>query len=375
MRAIDELLDRLNFETESVASEVPWKGEVLQVHLQVSRQPTKKEEVRFLFRGSGGMVFGFARASLGRDVDVYFTLGGRILDLTREVSGVGLVGLHEVVFNGRLRGGAVRGTGKAVDVPNIGEWQCTICGAAHFWNTRLSCYRCGTIGIGSLAVQVLGVLLVVKVVGMGSRWEWLVRVLVGVEALLGRVEWGLPWEGYVGSAQLVVIRRMFLKVSPPSGRVVVPRVGGGMWVFLVLVLVGFGLRKGCRVVVLGRLVRWVEEPLPPNLSQRDQALGVLNALIQVLGPEIGPQVKGLVEGLLHQKPASPVPTTPTHAEVVARLYELYDSEKKVTKKVEEAKGRLETARPKVMEAEEGMAEVDGRIARNTGPNESPFEGR
>ena len=54
MRAIDELHDRLNFETESVASEVPWKGEVVQVHLQVSPQPTKKEEVRFLFRGSGG---------------------------------------------------------------------------------------------------------------------------------------------------------------------------------------------------------------------------------------------------------------------------------------------------------------------------------
>ena len=53
LRAIDELHDRLNFETESVASEVPWKGEVLQVHQKVSPQPTKKEEVRFLFRGSG----------------------------------------------------------------------------------------------------------------------------------------------------------------------------------------------------------------------------------------------------------------------------------------------------------------------------------
>ena len=62
----------------------------------------------------------------------------------REVSGLGLVGLQEVVFNGRLRGGAVRGTGKAVEVPNIGEWQCTFCGAAHCWNTRLSCYWCGT---------------------------------------------------------------------------------------------------------------------------------------------------------------------------------------------------------------------------------------
>ena len=47
-----------------------------------------------------------------------------------------------------------------------------------------------------------------------------------------------------------------------------------------------------------------------------------------------------MEGLLPQKPASPVPTTPTHAEVVARLYELYDSEKKGNKKVEEAKWRL-----------------------------------
>ena len=51
-RAIDELHDWLNFETESVASEVPSKG-VLQVHQKVSPQPTKKEEVRFLFRGSG----------------------------------------------------------------------------------------------------------------------------------------------------------------------------------------------------------------------------------------------------------------------------------------------------------------------------------
>ena len=42
----------------------------------------------------------------------------------------------------------------------------------------------------------------------------------------------------------------------------------------------------------------VEEPLPPGrvLSQREQALGALNALIQVLGPEKGSEVKGLVEG-------------------------------------------------------------------------------
>ena len=120
----------------------------------------------------------------------------------------------------------------------------------------------------------------------------------------------------------------------------------------------------------------VEDPLPPGrvLSQREQALGALNALIQVLGPEIGPQVNGLVEGLLHQKPVSPVPTTPTHAEVVARLQELYDSEKKVNKKVEEAKGRLETARATVIEAEEGMAKVDGEL-HGIQTKLSFFEGR
>ena len=79
----------------------------------------------------------------------------------------------------------------------------------------------GPIGIGSLAVQALGVLLVVKVVGMGSRREWLVRGLVGGWRLYwarwGGVRYG---EGFVGSARLVVIRRMCLKVSPLSGGVV-----------------------------------------------------------------------------------------------------------------------------------------------------------
>ena len=122
MRAIDEMLDRLNFETESVASEVPWKGEVLQVHLQVSLLPTEKEEVCFLFRGPGGLgiqkvhggsslaewYLGLQGQGLGRSVDGYFTtLGGRILKPEREVSGLGLDGLKEVVFNGRLRGGCL----------------------------------------------------------------------------------------------------------------------------------------------------------------------------------------------------------------------------------------------------------------------------
>ena len=62
-----------------------------------------------------------------------------------------------------------------------------------------------------------------------------------------------------------------------------------------------------------------------------------------------------------QKPASPVPTTLTHAEMVARLYELHDSEKKVSKRVEEAKQRLEKAWTLVLEEEERMAKVDGEL--------------
>ena len=37
-------------------------------------------------------------------------------------------------------------------------------------------------------------------------------------------------------------------------------------------------------------------PPGPVLSQRDQALGALKALVQVLGPEKVSQVMGLVEG-------------------------------------------------------------------------------
>ena len=56
----------------------------------------------------------------------------------------------------------------------------------------------------------------------------------------------------------------------------------------------------------------VQEPLPPGpvLSQRDQALGALKVLVEVVGPVVGSQVVGLVEGLMPQKPASPVPATP-----------------------------------------------------------------
>ena len=245
---------------------------------------------------------GLQGQGLGGSVDGYFTtLVGRILNSEREVSGLGLDGLQEVVFNGRLRGGAVRGGG-------------------------------------------LGV--VVGAEGVGLMRELLVRGRVGVGVSSDRVVWGLLLEGYVFSAQLVVIRRMCRKVSPRSGRVVVLRVGeegGGSRAVVGKVRFEEGVQGG-GVDSDGQ--GGVEEPLPPGLvlSQRDQALGALKALVQVLGLEKGSQVMGLVEGLLPQKPASLVPATPTHAEMVARLHELYASEKKVSKKVEEAKGRLEKAR-------------------------------
>ena len=90
MRASDEMLDRLSFENESVALEVPWKGDVLQVHPKVSLQPTERDEVCFLFRGPGGLgiqkvhggssleewYLGLQGRGLGVCVDGYYTTLG-----------------------------------------------------------------------------------------------------------------------------------------------------------------------------------------------------------------------------------------------------------------------------------------------------------
>ena len=67
-------------------------------------------------------------------------------------------------------------------------------------------------------------------------------------------------------------------------------------------------------------------PPGPPPSHRDQAVSALQALIGLLEPAIGAQVRGFVEGLLPPKPASPAPATPTHAQIVARLHKLYDSD-------------------------------------------------
>ena len=94
-------------------------------------------------------------------------------------------------------------------------------------------------------------------------------------------------------------------------------------------------------------------PVPPP-SQRDQAVSALRALVGLLDPAVGAQVRGLVEGLLPPKPASPAPATPTHAQIVARQHGLYDSETKLIQKVDEVEGRVEKAKDKVLEEEGGF---------------------
>ena len=93
-------------------------------------------------------------------------------------------------------------------------------------------------------------------------------------------------------------------------------------------------------------------PAGPPPSHREQAVSALQALIGLLEPAVGAQVRGLVEGLLPPKPASPAPVTPTHAQIVAKLHKLYDSETQLVRKVDEVEGRVEKARAKLVEEEE-----------------------
>ena len=113
--------------------------------------------------------------------------------------------------------------------------------------------------------------------------------------------------------------------------------------------------------------RWVGvEGLGPYLlfrvlSQRDQAVSALRASVGLLDLTVGAQVRGLVEGLLPPKPASPAPANPTHAQIVARLHGLYDSETKLIEKVDEEEGRVEKAKAKVVEEEAALAGVQGEL--------------
>ena len=102
-------------------------------------------------------------------------------------------------------------------------------------------------------------------------------------------------------------------------------------------------------------------PSGPPPSQRDQAVSAQRALVDLLDPEVGAQVKGLVEGLLPPKPASPAPAIPTHAEIVARLHGLYDSETELILKVDEVEEQVEKAKAKVVEEEAALAGVKGKL--------------
>ena len=75
-------------------------------------------------------------------------------------------------------------------------------------------------------------------------------------------------------------------------------------------------------------------PSGPPPSHREQALSALQALIGLLEPAVGAQVRGLVEGLLPPKPVSPV---------------------------DEVEGRVEKAKAKVVEEETALAGVQGKL--------------
>ena len=51
----------------------------------------------------------------------------------------------------------------------------------------------------------------------------------------------------------------------------------------------------------------------------------------------------------------------THAQIVARLHGLYDSETKLIRRVDEVEGRVEKAKAKVVEEEAALAGVQGEL--------------
>ena len=141
----------------------------------------------------------------------------------------------------------------------------------------------------------------------------LVRARLSVVVLSAKEVLARLWVGCGFSAQEAVIIPTRHKESRGGNGVGVPGAG----VAGVRFEEAAGTGDGLDVAGKGGL----QEPFPvgPVLSQRDQALNALKMLAKVLGPVVGAQVVGMVEGLSSQKPASPVPATPSHAETVARL--------------------------------------------------------
>ena len=317
---------------------------------QAVYEPTK-ETIQFLFRGPGGL--GVQEVDGGQTLEGWFacredgisgvgadgyftTLGGKVLDSKVEVRRLGLGGLQEVVFHGRLRGGAGKGAGRG-DFPSVGEWQCSFCMAPHCWQTKTACYRCGASRYWESGVMGQGN--VGGFVGKGGAFAG--GVSGQAAGFLGQgsvanAMGGTRIVGPTGRDQSYVPRGepTYRKGggSKGGGKGGVDTGAGVGGKFLSEAGGGSGGEAAGRGGGIG--------PVPPGpvLSQRDQAVSALQALVGLLDPAVGAQVRGLVEGLLPPKPVSPAPATPTHAQIVAKLHKLYDTETQLIRKVDEVEG-------------------------------------
>ena len=296
-----------------------------QVRQAVGPEPTKEAKVRFLFRGSGKLgvqevdggvtldewFAGQADLNLGVGLDEYFaTLGGKILNSRVGIGTLGLGSLQEVVFHGRLKGGASKGAGR-VDSPNLGEWQCSFCMAPHCWQTKMACYRCGTPRFWESGVLGQG-----GSGGLGGKGG-----LVGGGS--GKAA-GFYGQGTVASAMggtRIIGPTGRDQAYVPRGEPTFRRGNGAKGNGKVGVDTGAGVggrflsevSGGSGGEAVGRSGGTGQVPSGPPPSQREQAVSALRALVELLEPEVGAQVRGLVEGLLPPKPVSPAPATPTHA--------------------------------------------------------------
>ena len=146
----------------------------------------------------------------------------------------------------------------------------------------------GLIGIGSLAVQALGALLVVKVVGNGVQAGVVGRSggsgFIG-QGGVGSAMGGVRWFGPTGRDQTYV----------PQGEPTLRRGGGAQGRGRNVGVPGAGvggprIEEGVQGGGVGAAgLQGVEEPLPPGrvLSQRRQALDTLEVLVLSLFPMFG----------------------------------------------------------------------------------------
>ena len=343
-----------------------------QVRQAVGPEPTKEAMVRFLFRKfgklgvqevGGGVTLDewFAgQAGLGVGLDGYFaTLGGKVLNSKVGISSLGLGSFQEFVFHGRLRGGASKGVGR-VDSPNLGEWQCSFCMAPHCWQTKMACYRCGAPrfwesgalghgGSGGLGGKGGGLVGGASGKAAGFYGQGTVASAMGGTRIVGPT---CRDQAYVPRGEPTFRKGSGAKGSGKVGADIGAGVGGR---FLSEVSGGSGGEAVGRSGGIGPV------PSGPPPSQRDQAVSALRALVELLEPEVGAQVEGLVEGLLPPKPVSPAPATPTHAQIVARLHGLYDTETELIREVDEVEGRVEKAKAKVVVEEAALAGVQGKL--------------